>query len=1200
MQGAEQIKRFKEFIESIYKAKLLKKIRKGEKFLVIDFSELLKFSHELADELLEHPEEVIKAGELAIQEFDLPENMGNFRMRFKNLPETQKIMIRNIRSEHIGKLLVMNGVVRQKSDVRPQVTAARFECPNCGNIINVLQLDTQFKEPTRCGCGRKGKFRLLSKELVDAQGLVLEEAPENLEGGEQPKRMNVFLKDDLVSPMSEKRTNPGSKILVIGQIKEIPIITRQGTKSTRFDLMIEANYVEGAEESFHEIEITEEEEKQIKELALDPKIYKKLIDSVAPSIYGHDKIKEALILQMMSGVHKERADGVQTRGDMHILLVGDPGAGKSALLKRISLIAPKGRYISGKGISAAGLTASVVKDEFLRGWSLEAGAMVLASNGICCIDEMDKMSTEDRSAMHEALENQSYHPATEILFSDGTTRKIGPFIDKYFEKNKNKIIKGINCEIIKVNNIELLTTDFKRIFPAKAAMISRHTAPEYFIKINYDNGRSIIVTPEHPVYAFEDGKFKEIAAEKIKENILAPAPRELPTKPASSRLIKEELTHFNNKKINFPEYLNREFSRLLGYLITEGHTYYNPNTRYAEVGISNTGKRIAGEAAYLFRNVFDTTININTRKAQFTEKATLDLETIRCCSIPLYKFLKNNFYEFLNKAPKKRISNNIKSAEKEYQKEFLRTAFKGDGFIDSKRFGFATASYTLAKDYQDLLLQNNILSKIDTEKRKDKKYYKVTATGIESMYNFYNKIVEKDDIRTKRIKRFCKISKNKLNQRDNLPLDLIKEVNRLLKEFRLSNGYFFTIIKRNQTSNRFVIKKYLTEIKDKLKECEAVLNSNNLKSIRRAFNIHVTSIANELDVSCSTIYNLEKRKSDKLFLVVKSLAKTKLEESKQKLKRLFDFVDSKIRFVKIKSVEKIKNNKVKWVYDVTVEPTRTFISEGLVLHNTVSISKANIQATLLARTTVLAAANPKFGRFDPYDIIAKQIDLPPALINRFDLIFPIKDLPDLAIDEKMASHILNLHQTPDIKEPEIPTTLLRKYIAYAKQNIKPVLTDSALEEIKNFYVEMRNKETTEEGAARVIPISPRQLEALVRLAEASAKVRLSDKVTKKDTRRAIELLQHCLSQVGLDPETGKIDIDRIATGVSASARNKILTIKEIIEDLENRIGKTIPIDDLVKEATAQGISESDIEEAITKLTRSGDLFSPRRGFISRI
>jgi len=671
MEAEKQIGKFKEFIEKDYLAELTDNLRKDKKFLVIDFGNLSKFGPELADFLLEQPEDTIKAAELAIEQLDL-ENVEKVSVRFSNLPESQNLMVRNIRSKHLNKLFQVEGVVRQKSDVRPQVTAAKFECPSCGNVINVLQLDTSFKEPSRCGCGRKGKFRLISKELVDAQGIVLEEDPENLEGGEQPKRINIFLKDDLVSPFSERKTSPGAKIKVTGLIKEVPIILRTGTKSTRFDLLLEANYVEAVEETFYELQISEEEERQIREVAEDPKGFQKLISSVAPSIYGYDRIKEAILLQLVGGMHKTGKDGIQSRGDMHVLLVGDPGAGKSALLKRSNIIAPKGRYVSGKGVSAAGLTASVVKDEFLKGWSLEAGAMVLASNGLCCIDEMDKISPEDRSAMHEAMENQ-----------------------------------------------------------------------------------------------------------------------------------------------------------------------------------------------------------------------------------------------------------------------------------------------------------------------------------------------------------------------------------------------------------------------------------------------------------------------------------------------------------------------------------------------TVSISKANIQATLLARTTVLAAANPKFGRFDPYGIIAEQIDLPPTLINRFDLIFTIKDLPDEKKDDKLATHILNLQQNPDIQEPELDTDLLKKYIGYAKSKINPNLSDGAIEEIKKYYLKMRASGGTEEGI-RTIPISPRQLQALVRLSEANARIRLSNEVMRKDAKKAINLLEYSLMDVGFDRETGKIDIDRIATGVSASARSHILTVKEIISELEGKIGKTIPIDDVVAMAREKGVEEDKVEEAIEKLKRSGDIFEPRHGWVSRI
>ena len=142
--------------------------------------------------------------------------------------------------------------------------------------------------------------------MVDVQGIVLEEDPEQLEGGEQPKRMNVFLKDDLVSPMSDKKTNPGSKILICGFIKEVPIFSRQGTQTTRFDLLIEANSVIPVESDFYDITITPEEEAEIMKLSKNPKVYDLLIDAIAPSIYGHTRVKEALVLQLLGGCHKKR------------------------------------------------------------------------------------------------------------------------------------------------------------------------------------------------------------------------------------------------------------------------------------------------------------------------------------------------------------------------------------------------------------------------------------------------------------------------------------------------------------------------------------------------------------------------------------------------------------------------------------------------------------------------------------------------------------------------------------------------------------------------------------------------------------------------------------------------------------------------------------------------------------------------------
>jgi replicative DNA helicase Mcm len=265
----------------------------------------------------------------------------------------------------------------------------------------------------------------------------------------------------------------------------------------------------------------------------------------------------------------------------------------------------------------------------------------------------------------------------------------------------------------------------------------------------------------------------------------------------------------------------------------------------------------------------------------------------------------------------------------------------------------------------------------------------------------------------------------------------------------------------------------------------------------------------------------------------------------------------------------------------------------------VSISKANIQATLRSETTVLAAANPKFGRFDPYELLFKQIELPSTLINRFDLIFPVRDLPSQEKDDRLASFILQLHKGDGDVIPPLTTDMIKKYVGYAKQTVFPTLTDAALNEIKRYFVSMRNSGGDDEKI-QTIPISARQLEGLVRLAEASAKTRLSQKVTKKDAQIAIDLLHHCLSLIGLDTETGKFDIDRIATGITASQRGNISRIKELIAELEGTIGKVIPIEDVLREAEIKGIPEETTKEVIEKLRRAGDLFSPKHDFISRI
>lgn len=676
MDANDQIEKLTEFIEENYKDDIYDAIQKGRLSLIMDFKELARFDHELAEELIQQPEEVIKAAEIALEQIDLPEESILKRVRLKNLPETQKTKITDIRSIHLDKFISVEGIVRQASDIRPQVTEAKFECQSCGFQIKILQIDQKFKEPTRCTCGRKGasSFKLLSKQLIDVQHLKIEEAPESLTGGEQPKRLSIFVKEDLVEPSMVKKTTPGCRILINGMIKEVPTLLKTGAQSIRYDIVMEANNIETTQEDFSEISLTRKDEEEIEEFCKNPNLYETIAKSIAPSIYGYEKIKLALCLQLAGGVKKVKEDGTTTRGDIHVLLIGDPGSGKSQIIQFIAKNAPKARFVSGKGSSGAGLTAAVIKDEFLKGWSLEAGALVLANKGIAVVDELDKMTAEDRSALHEALEQQ-----------------------------------------------------------------------------------------------------------------------------------------------------------------------------------------------------------------------------------------------------------------------------------------------------------------------------------------------------------------------------------------------------------------------------------------------------------------------------------------------------------------------------------------------TVTISKANIQASLRAETTLLAAANPKGSRFDPYTPIPQQIDLPPTLLNRFDLIFPIRDIPDKERDAEIATHVLETTQVKESYQGTIGPDFLRKYMSYIKQRIKPTLTKQAINEIRNFYVSLRNSSSnSDDQKVKPIPISARQLEGLIRLTEASARLRLATKATKEDAERAIGLVTHCLNQVGIDPETGQLDMDRISGTSTASARNKIVIVKEILNKLEEAGLKTIPIEEIFAQAAQKGLPEDKTEQVIDQLKKSGEIFEPKKGFIQKI
>ena len=262
---------------------------------------------------------------------------------------------------------------------------------------------------------------------------------------------------------------------------------------------------------------------------------------------------------------------------------------------------------------------------------------------------------------------------------------------------------------------------------------------------------------------------------------------------------------------------------------------------------------------------------------------------------------------------------------------------------------------------------------------------------------------------------------------------------------------------------------------------------------------------------------------------------------------------------------------------------------------TVSVAKASIVATLPAQVSVLAGSNPKFFRFDPYKSVAEQVEIPDTLLARFDLKFALKDVPDKEKDNKLATHILETRLEPSRVKPLIEPEFLRKYIAYARKNCKPQMTRVAAEKLKNFYLDMRGLYAGED----TIAITLRQNEGLMRLSEAAAKIRLSDKVEEKDAERAISVMRYSIQQLGYDYETGRIDIDK-TEGVSASQRSKIHTILDIIDMLEKKLGKPVAREEIIATAEEQGIKVSDTEDLLRRLKTEGSIFEPKINFIERI
>jgi replicative DNA helicase Mcm len=381
------------------------------KSVIVDYPDLEKYDTDLATSIVKQPDLFLKsfdAAALEILNLYNPEHAAKIKkelhVRLREL--TDRISLRRVTKEQLNTMIMVAGMVTRTSELRPLAINAAFHCSN--RHITMVEQDgpgTILKRPMRCAdesCTETRNFELDEKrtEFVDFQVIKIQEMPEELPPGQLPQSFDVNMTGDLVNI-----ARPGDRIFLTGIVKA-ESENFGGVSRKLFNTRIEANFTEQVGKRPEEQDISREEEEKIKSIAALPGAYDKLVASVAPAIFGHELHKEAALLLMVGSPQKSLPDGSALRGDINILLVGDPGTAKSELLKYVSRVAPRGLFTSGRGSTAAGLTAAVVKEK--NGMMmLEAGATVLADLGVACIDEFDKMRVEDRSALHEVMEQQT-------------------------------------------------------------------------------------------------------------------------------------------------------------------------------------------------------------------------------------------------------------------------------------------------------------------------------------------------------------------------------------------------------------------------------------------------------------------------------------------------------------------------------------------------------------------------------------------------------------------------------------------------------------------------------------------------------------------------------------------------------------------------------------------------------------------------
>lgn len=423
--------------------------------LEFDFQLLAKRNPKLSQKVLDDPENSL--GYLSIAYKNIHEIEVDISPY--NLPRSEEVPLKRLRAKHINKLLSVRAIIMSKSQVAPITISARFECPSCGNIQNVLQRGPKFREPSRCGCGRKGRFRLLEKEKVDFIHFSCEDLPENLKPSEQPGRLLCEAMGPIVK--GEEMFPVAGRVLITGILEERPIQLRTGGQSTKSDFIFKILNMKNLELFSFDGAVTEEEADIHKVIRQSHNPAAIIRQAIFPDHVGDEAIIEAMIYQQFAG---DSHNG--TRDFFHILLVGEKALGKSAISQKAAQLNPISKFATGPDLSKVGLTIASVKDPYTKALIPQAGILPKANGGCAWIDEIEKLDDEHKKGLHTPMADGICYKNvagidTKLVSQTSILATANPKVVNSKDKvvnSKDKVVR------FKVNLVDTLVSRFDLIF----------------------------------------------------------------------------------------------------------------------------------------------------------------------------------------------------------------------------------------------------------------------------------------------------------------------------------------------------------------------------------------------------------------------------------------------------------------------------------------------------------------------------------------------------------------------------------------------------------------------------------------------------------------------------------------------------------------------------------------------------------------